>query len=632
MRLFCPLILVFGVVSIHAELHCLLWGVVLGSICHFKPQAFESAQNTVAAGAESVKDSSISAVEGAVESVKDLVKFDLTHNPAYIAYDFIATTKQDGLAAGGQTVEQAVKDFVPVTIGFGKEAYNQVEQLEEVAKIVAPVQVLTLEVWNDVSLCIIKGAAALARSEKPGSGNFTSRKRATEPAQNGALTMAQECLQPSKPWRFNITDPKEKVGATISDIAPMLVPFGGEAEAAVAGGEAVAASGYAVAAGEEAGAQAADQFVLAIPGSEASSSVMAWSGDDLVGQTFKNADEATAVRENLKDEAWAKENCRICGPAAPSTVSTTRRTRRRRSSRLNRRGNVMGTCCRVPQTLEPFEAKLDVGPEEYEARARKRLGKTHNPRNYNFITETELVPPIEFKPRDINTYQGVTNLQNDLNSYSTAVVPWTPELSAAVSEIPEGVFPFMRKVFTSPDDPLHKAMKISPRDNGLRLTSWSELWLRDPDPALAPLQKFVQEAVEQGKATAASLKAQNKLTDEEIARLDGSLEFLYTPPSEVALTGTDPRGFHIDHGLMSLAAADTPGLIIRSFGTETASRLLVEPESFYLMKALTWDQEGFLASGRTGPTWHSVFGPEMAEKGRVSMVMTIFIKAVEDAA
>ena len=81
---------------------------------------------------------------------------------------------------------------------------------------------------------------------------------------------------------------------------------------------------------------------------------------------------------------------------------------------------------------------------------------------------------------------------------------------------------------------------------------------------------------------------------------------------------------------MSLAASDTPGLVIRSFGTGTASRLLVEPESFYLMKALTYDFEGFLAGERTGPTYHSVFGPEMAEKRRVSMVMTIFIRAGEE--
>ena len=148
-----------------------------------------------------------------------------------------------------------------------------------------------------------------------------------------------------------ILDPKEKVGATISDIAPMLVPFGAEEKAAVAGGEAVIA-------GEEAGAQAAEHSVLAIPGSEESTAVMAWVGDDLVGQPFENADEAKTVRENLKDENWVKDNCRVCGPSVPSTVSTARRTKRRRSSRLARRGNVMGACCRVPQTLDPLDTKF----------------------------------------------------------------------------------------------------------------------------------------------------------------------------------------------------------------------------------------------------------------------------------
>ncbi|KAL8964210.1 MAG: hypothetical protein Q9183_004615 [Haloplaca sp. 2 TL-2023] len=203
MRLPCSLILVFGVVSIQAELRCLGWGLinpVVGVICHFKPKAFESAYSTVATDVEAVKDSSINAVESAVQSVKDLVKFDLTHNPAYVAYNFLSTTNEEGIAAGGQTVEQAIQDFGHVTIGLGRESYNQVEQLEEVAKMVAPVQILALEAWDDVSLCIIKGAASLARQSLR-----TSRKRATEPAQNDAVTMAQKCLLPSKPYRFNIT-------------------------------------------------------------------------------------------------------------------------------------------------------------------------------------------------------------------------------------------------------------------------------------------------------------------------------------------------------------------------------------------------------------------------------------------
>ena len=203
MRLLCSLILVFGVVSSQAELVCLGWGLVspiVGVICHFKRKAFESAQSTVAADVEAVKGSSINAVEDAVQSVKALVKFDLTHNPAYIAYDFLSTTRQDGLAAGGQTVAQAAKDFGDVTVGFGKESYNQVEQLEEIAKIVTPMQAFPVAVWNDVSLCIIKGAAYLAKQS-----TLTSRKRATELSKNDAVTMAQNCFLPTKPYLSNVT-------------------------------------------------------------------------------------------------------------------------------------------------------------------------------------------------------------------------------------------------------------------------------------------------------------------------------------------------------------------------------------------------------------------------------------------
>ena len=45
------------------------------------------------------------------------------------------------------------------------------------------------------------------------------------------------------------------------------------------------------------------------------------------------------------------------------------------------------------------------------------------------------------------------------------------------------------------------------------------------------------------------------------------------------------------------------------------------------MKSMWWDIDAFLpVKTFKGPTYHSVFGPEMAMNGRMSMVMHVFDK------
>lgn len=230
------------------------------------------------------------------------------------------------------------------------------------------------------------------------------------------------------------------------------------------------------------------------------------------------------------------------------------------------------------------------------------------------------------------------NLQRDLNGLSTGVVTWSPELVAwsppleyltpealASSEAltsSEKLFSMLRKVFKGPPtDPLYSALEISERDGKLRMQTWSARWLSKPDPVLKPLQDFTNLAIQQGKETVAKLK---KLDQEQMANIAGEIEIFYTAPSQEALTGVDPRGFHIDHGILQLAASDTPGLVILNSATEEARRVKVVEDTFHLMKAVSWDAEAFIEGHPNGPTWHSVFGPEMAENGRVSMIVNIF--------
>ncbi|KAL8832883.1 MAG: hypothetical protein Q9170_004703 [Blastenia crenularia] len=600
MRIFLPLILIFGASTAQAELVCLGWGLIspiFGLVCHFKPNVFHAAENNT-----------LAAVNETIHKAEALLQFDLSIHPAYVAYNFYSHTSQGGLAEGVDGLTNTTSQVGKVTIGFAKESANQLVQLYDLTH------------WRDVSYCLIRGAGHLATQAVQ-----TARKRAGVPSEGDAVRMAQSSVSEklkrlAKPAVFKITDPNQEVGATISDIAPLLVPVEGIAETA----------------GSNFAGGAVD---LAVAGSEDSSRVMKLVGDDLTKpQHFTNEAEAQAVAENMGDETWVEDNCRICGPPPPENVITSRRRKRRGTSPLNRRGNVLTSCCRIPDVISDktdalLENTQDQGESTNVSPEQDTIDQTdqvddpiYDPENYNSITEESLKEAPPYKLRDVNIPADVENLQRDLNSLSTGLVPWSAKLQSLKSGIKssEDLFTMLHGVFTGPStDVLYKALQVTERNGKLRMQTFSDWWIYSSEPRLKPLQDFVDAAVEQGVNTVAKLKGMDQ---EQIANMRGNIEFFYTAPSQEALTGVDPRGFHVDQGMMQFAASDTPGLIIRNFATETASRVPVAKDTFQVMKAVGWDMEAFIKGEPNGPTWHSVFGPEMATNGRVSMVMDIFPK------
>lgn len=136
------IIIIYIVVVVHADLTCLGWGLIspiVGLFCHFEPTYFHAAESH---GTAVVKD--------AVESVENLVKFDLTHNPAVVTYNFIEQTEKGGIGQGSQYLKNITNDYENVMIGFGKEASNQM------------ISILESTYWNDLSMCFITGASSLA--------------------------------------------------------------------------------------------------------------------------------------------------------------------------------------------------------------------------------------------------------------------------------------------------------------------------------------------------------------------------------------------------------------------------------------------------------------------------------------
>ena len=407
--------------------------------------------------------------------------------------------------------------------------------------------------------------------------------------------------------------PNQQIGSTISQLATLLIPIGVE--------EAVSA---------KAGQGAVD---LAIPGSEGTTRITKLVGDEnSVAQHFTDDVEAQSVADSMTDPDWVNTNCKLCELPLSTNAIITRKSRRPIRPQLQSRGNFMTTCCRVPANFvrestvsidtisDPTDAGQSVDeismPSE-ESETVEDAEPTYDPREYNQISEAALVPAPVYEVRDVSIAGDVQGLHNDLDGLSTGLVTWSRTLQGVTSS--DEVLTVFRNVFTGPaTNPLYQSLEILERDNGLRLTTLSRLWISKSDPVLKPLQNFVNAAVKD------AIDAVGKLQKLDIKNLVGDIHFFHIGPTKKALTGVDPRGFHVNPGKMQFIAADTPGLVVKNSVTGTASRVPLVKNTFQLLKGTGWNMEAYTAGLPDGPTWHSVFGPEIAEKGRVSMVMIIY--------
>lgn len=394
----------------------------------------------------------------------------------------------------------------------------------------------------------------------------------------------------------------QKIGSTISDLAAFLIPVGAEEKVAAGAGDVL--KGTAV--------------DLAIPGSESTTRIVKMVGEN-TGEHFANEKEAQTVADHIKQKSWVQENCGICGNSpAPFINLVSKKIRRGFNNRLGRRGDNMASCCRLPSVATGADdqaATIKKAGEEVNEES-----DTYNPKAYKQIGEADLVQAPKLVARNIRMADDIKALSNDLDTLSTGLLSWTPELTKVMSS--DELLSLLRKIFTAnQEDPLYKAFRITEREPGLRMTSFSNDWIMSKNPILRPLQAWVKAAVTDARDTVASLK---NMHEDNKNFFKGTVEFFYTAPSEKAITGTDPRGFHIDDGQMQFGIADVPGLIVANSASRTASRLPLAKNAFHLLKGQDWNFEALVQQKPQGPTWHSVFGPEIAKEGRVSIVMSVY--------
>lgn len=170
MHTYTLFIIAYAVVVVQADLSCLGWGLispVVGIFCYFEPTYFKTAENNT-----------VNTVKEMAQNAENLVKFDLTHNPAVVAYNFIDQTEKGGINQGNQYLGNITQDFEDVTIGFGKGVAQPI------------ITILELTDWTDLSSCLIKGATGLAlHSERM--AKRMSAHGISSPRKGHGMSMAQ---------------------------------------------------------------------------------------------------------------------------------------------------------------------------------------------------------------------------------------------------------------------------------------------------------------------------------------------------------------------------------------------------------------------------------------------------------
>lgn len=174
--------LLLSVVSVvRADLTCLGWAAfspIVGLICFFEPKVYKEAEKVV-----------VEEVTSAAKSLEAVAKFDITHNPIAVTYNYGQIASTQGIGAVNNFLGTIARDEANVTIGFAKETVNQVVQLYDLTH------------WQDVSYCLMRGATKLAVA------SAKKRRRSNVPSAADVGKMAAGCVYTklTKPPVFNIT-------------------------------------------------------------------------------------------------------------------------------------------------------------------------------------------------------------------------------------------------------------------------------------------------------------------------------------------------------------------------------------------------------------------------------------------
>lgn len=605
-----------------AELTCLQTGLLspaAGLLCHFNHKRFETIRTTAEKIEVSTEQKAVATVENILTSLKDVGNFALSLHPVNLVYNFENTTRAQGLGAATNQLGQETHQILDMEIGVFKESANIVAGTANIA--VHTLSIVALKHWVDAAKCVLKPAQYLRQRQPQGSLSL-SQDSATD----------QNCLQKAfkavaRPAPFNITNQSQKVGATLADVGSLFVPIGAEGET----GKLAAGTAYD----------------LAIPGTEDAGRIYTYEADGKTARHFVSESEAQAVGDNLEDESWTGQQCASCGAPSVKSSSTVRRQRR---SQLSRRvEEEPGLCCHVPEgtpAVADATETITTGSTDWDSDASELYSEDPN----RLIGERELVTPPDLRLWEDVVADRAGILADLERTYTTSTVAWDPTVVAAFPPQPprvsasQEVFHLLRDAFEGNSDELAEFRNEFPINREdvdapgrSEVNSDKFINMQTTEPNMLKLQAFVKATTEQALTIAKVLKG---VTDEQVsATLKSEIDFYYLPPGEENIATLDVRGQHVDAGVLQLGAADQPGLVLATGYTYGFDhyRVPIIPNGWYILPCTEFDGDSRWGAG----VLHTVFGPEIMQHGRVSMIVNVRVadrssdawaQAVESAA
>ena len=354
---------------------------------------------------------------------------------------------------------------------------------------------------------------------------------------------------------------------------------------------------------------------LVIEGSEDTTRILKRTGPGKFDH-FTNTDEALPVKRKLEDPAWAKENCFFKQPVisrgAVGGIPS-----------LGRRAGPTGPniYCNLVKDLE----NLSLEQQAEDARTIEEEGadldgyESVEENTVEFfsdldLVESDLTPPPVIATRPLSDKDGILQ---DLLQESTAQIPWSEDLARTYNS--DDMLASLRKILENPDDPLYSKMKAT-EDEGRTHRPYIDLTQLEDAPELKIYRDFTAQVVKDLKEAD---KALNKVTAAEVEGADPLVMAYYYKAGEEGLSA--PYHFHFDPFDIGLSVSDTEGLVIGNSAKFTSSRLPVAKNAWQLIKGEGWEEYHIV--GKTyrnvAETWHAIFGPEQAARGRMSIVASL---------
>lgn len=372
-----------------------------------------------------------------------------------------------------------------------------------------------------------------------------------------------------------------------------------------------------------------DSFDLVKPGAEDAGRIYKQVGTKGEAAHFASEEEALQVKQNLENESWIDENCVPAIP--PVDAGATSRIRRRYQPSC--RGIAASVACKSPGAQEAVSAGYTTLPDFEVAdpnnaaqleEARMDQFEFYDPKQYtgDYIPEKALFVGPRFSTYE-HPVQNKRYILSDLRDYGTAVLAWSPDVTDALSSA--DAFKILKGVFTPTTAEEKAASELLEVGGETRKSFWGSSWrtAQTDNESVKALQRFTDGIETQCKQTVQMLKGWST-TDPDFQKLAVDVDYYYTPPTELAVANPARRGVRVRGGIMQMTASNTPGLVVEYWLEDdlpTYVRLKTVEKAWHLLKGLRF----------TGPanadlaTHYTVFGPEMAQNGRITIQATAYV-------